>query len=74
MVKGFIVCLLNVTEGAFELKNFHLKVNHSMGLDKYLLHLIFTFLRAIFLILSVVRYTVTAEEGVAANALERILD
>ena len=69
-----MICLLNVTEGAFELKNLHLKVNHNMGLGKYLLYLIFTFLGAVFLILSVVRYTVTAEEGVAAIALERILD
>ena len=74
MVKGFIICELYVTEGAFELKNFDLKVNHKMGLGKYLLYLLFTFLRAVIMSLSVGRYTVTAEEGFAAIALEWILD
>ena len=74
MVKGFIIFVLYVTEGAFELKNFNVKVNHRMGLGKYLLYLFFTFLRAVIMSLSVVRYTVTAEEGLAAIALERILD
>ena len=71
MVKGFIIIIFHVTEGAFELENFNLKVNHRMGLEKLLF---FTFPRAIFFILSVVRYTITAEEALAAIALEWILD